>query len=205
MPSFTTGALHLLSVLDIASAAAIASAPFQPPGQGNVPVATPTGALCAGQTPTTTAAPTNLPSAVAGCSNIQLTGTNDTRNDILDGICKPNTLIFARGTFEDPNLGNIVGPPFVAALEDVFGAGNLAVQGVNDYPAGDVDYCLGGSLTGAENLASVRQYTRSTTQETQLTNLSSSSSKPCPSVPTPSSPSAATAKAAKSCTTVSRF
>lgn len=69
--------------------------------------------------------------------------------------CKEFTLIFARGTGEDPNLGNLVGPPFVYALNATFGTANVAVQGVNNYPATDATYCGGGSLTGSQNLASV--------------------------------------------------
>lgn len=89
------------------------------------------------------------------CPAIQPRGTNFTRNDIVDGICKPITLIFARGTTEDANLGNLVGPPFISALNATFGAENVAVQGVNDYAAIGPEYCAGGSLTGSENLAMV--------------------------------------------------
>ena len=86
---------------------------------------------------------------------IRLPGTDDTRNDILNGICKPFTLIFARGTTEDPNLGNIVGPPFVLALQLALGAENVAIQGVNNYPANVVEYCEGGSLSGSQDMADV--------------------------------------------------
>ena len=78
-----------------------------------------------------------------------------TRNDIVSGICKPLTLIFARGTTEQGNIGSIVGPPFVLALQNAFGADNVAVQGVNNYPATTDDYCAGGSLSGSQNLAAV--------------------------------------------------
>jgi hypothetical protein len=125
---------------------------------GVVPETTPTGTAC---TATAVTGPTAVPTlelalAVAGCLGVEQQGTNPTRNDIVNGICKPVTLLFARGTTEDPNLGNVVGPPFVLALETVFGANNLAVQGVNNYPADIPGYCAGGSLTGAQNLASVR-------------------------------------------------
>lgn len=150
----TSAATTLLLFGWLGSASARAAAP-PVPTQQTVPVATPTGAACAGSTEAPPSTPTNLAQAVAGCANVQPTGANYTRNDILDGICKPFTLIFARGTYEDPNLGNIVGPSYVDALDKTFGAENVAVQGVNDYPALGTDYCVGGSLTGSENLASV--------------------------------------------------
>ncbi|KAK5685821.1 hypothetical protein LTS10_001934 [Elasticomyces elasticus] len=106
-----------------------------------VPQATPTGSACKTKASSTPISPLVLESAVAECGNLKATGTNDTRNDILNGICKPFTLIFARGTGEDPNLGNIVGPPFVGAIETVFGASNVAVQGVNDYAASSLEFC----------------------------------------------------------------
>lgn len=108
---------------------------------------------------TSTATPTisalELYEATLGCTGVQATGTNDTRNDILNGICKPFTLIFARGTGEDPNLGNLVGPPFIYALNATFGTKNVAVQGVNNYPADDAGFCAGGSSTGTADLVTV--------------------------------------------------
>lgn len=103
---------------------------------------------------------TEIAEAVAGCQCIEPAGANDTRNDIVDGICKPFTLLFARGTGEDPNLGNLVGPPFVCALNATFGTENVAVQGVNNYPADDAGFCAGGSSTGSQNLAQVRTLCR---------------------------------------------
>lgn len=97
-----------------------------------------------------------ISSAVAGCSNIELQGV--TANDILDGVCKPFTLIFARGTLESGNLGGIVGPPLVAALQSRLGANNVAVQGVNNYPADIAGFFAGGSATGSADMASVSQF-----------------------------------------------
>jgi len=205
MPNLAAVVLSLLELANIASVAASPGA-GNPSSQDTIPVATPTGAACAGSTATSTALPTNLGQAVAGCPNIQPSGTNLTRNDILDGICKPFTLIFARGTHEDPNLGNIVGPSFVSALDAAFGgAGNVGVQGVNDYPAVGTDYCLGGSLSGSENLASVCTSTCIDQHAGRhiANDSSSSSSRPSRNAHTPSSASAATAKAARSSTTVS--
>ena len=123
-----------------------------------VPEATPTGPLCAGPNgspvPSATApSASELASAVAGCQGVSPVGV--TANDIVNGVCKPYTILFARGTTETGNLGSIVGPPFVLALQNTFGANNLAVQGVNNYPATTTDYCAGGSLTGSQNLAQV--------------------------------------------------
>ena len=125
-----------------------------------VPEATPTGPLCASPNgnpvPSATApSASEIASAVAGCQGVSPIGV--TRNDIVDGICKPFTLLFARGTTESGNIGNIVGPPFVLALQKAFGANNVAVQGVNNYPATTTDYCTGGSLSGSQNLAQVRR------------------------------------------------
>ncbi|EEQ86628.1 hypothetical protein RJZ56_002697 [Blastomyces dermatitidis] len=47
--------------------------------------------------------------------------------------CQPLTLIFARGTDEKGNMGDIVGPPLAAALRALL-KGKVTVQGV-DYPA----------------------------------------------------------------------
>lgn len=52
-------------------------------------------------------------------------------------------------------MGNIVGPPFLAALEKAFGGNeSVAAQGVNHYPAND-EYCTGGSVNGSKDLAEV--------------------------------------------------
>ncbi|KAI9653225.1 MAG: hypothetical protein M1821_007656 [Bathelium mastoideum] len=128
---------------------------------------TPTGSACTG-TSTESINPTTLASAVAGCVGIQPAGTNDTRNDILNGICKPFTLIFARGTSEDPNLGNIVGPPFIDALNATFGTNNVAVQGVNNYPANAAEFCIGGSPEGSQDLAQLISQTRTQCPNTKL-------------------------------------
>lgn len=121
-----------------------------------VPVQLPTGTACQGIPQTNPVTPTQLALAVAPCIGVQPNGTDFTRNDVVNGVCKKETFIFARGTTEDPNLGNIVGPPFLVALDVVFGGSqNVAAQGVNNYAADGPEYCLGGSLTGAQNLADV--------------------------------------------------
>ena len=116
---------------------------------------TPTGTACLATTSPAPVNPTLIAEAVAGCVGVLPAGTDDTRNDIVNGVCKQFTLIFARGTSEDPNLGNLVGPPFIDALNVTFGSNNVAVQGVNNYPASVAEFCIGGSPEGAQNLAQV--------------------------------------------------
>ena len=126
-----------------------------------VPESTPTGSLCALVERDVAVASATIPSAseiasaVAGCIGVSLIGV--TTNDIVNGVCKPFTLIFARGTTETGNIGELVGPPFVLALKEAFGANNVAVQGVNNYPAVIPDYCTGGSISGSQDMAQVCQ------------------------------------------------
>jgi len=47
------------------------------------------------------------------------------------GPCKNVTLIFARGTTETGNMGFTVGPSLAIQMRAVFGATNVAVQGVD--------------------------------------------------------------------------
>ncbi len=106
---------------------------------------------------TITPGATGIPASAenpAGCANINLAG--ETFNDITDGSpCKNFTLIFARGTFENGNVGGIVGPPFIDSLQSMLGTAQVAVQGVNNYPADVAGFMAGGSATGSANMASV--------------------------------------------------
>lgn len=55
----------------------------------------------------------------------------DTQNQLKDGTpCRDYTIIFARGTTEDGNVGSLTGPPFFQAVAERVGSNNLAVQGV---------------------------------------------------------------------------
>lgn len=92
--------------------------------------------------------------AVAGCANVDFP-VEETANDILDGVCKDFTLLFARGTLETGNVGGIVGPPFQAALEALLGEERVAVQGVNDYAASIVGFLEGGSVSAAADLVAL--------------------------------------------------
>lgn len=53
-----------------------------------------------------------------------------TRNDLEQGKCAPNIIIFARGTTEDGNMGNGVGVPLQNAVDAVL-SGKVIYQGVN--------------------------------------------------------------------------
>ncbi|CAD6579607.1 MAG: hypothetical protein ASARMPRED_009201 [Alectoria sarmentosa] len=90
---------------------------------------------------------TGLPTSVAPASCLGITN-GTTENDLINGVCKNLTLIFARGTTENGNIGDIVGPPFVNALVSMLGKAQVAVQGVNNYPADVQDFLAGGSVTG---------------------------------------------------------
>lgn len=90
-----------------------------------------------------------------------------TRNDLVNGVCAPVTIIFARGTLELGNVGSLAGPPFFNALADIIGSQNLAVQGV-DYAATIAGYLEGGDPEGAATLASLVNLAVSQCPSTQI-------------------------------------
>ncbi|KAL4877752.1 cutinase 3 [Aspergillus karnatakaensis] len=51
-------------------------------------------------------------------------------NDLEDGVCKPVTFIYARGSTESGNMGFIVGPQVCSNLKSELGRDNVACQGV---------------------------------------------------------------------------
>jgi cutinase len=57
-----------------------------------------------------------------------------TENGLTADSCKALTVIFARGTNEPGNVGDIAGPPFFSALRSDLGTDQVTVQGV-DYGA----------------------------------------------------------------------
>ena len=148
-PSFTMKSslafLCLASFLSLALSNPVPGSPVQRRATTTSVVAT--------ITPGTTGIPASEANP-AGCANINLAG--ETYNDIADGSpCKNFTLVFARGTFESGNVGGIVGPPFIIALQSMLGSAQVAVQGVNNYPADVAGFEAGGSATGSANMASV--------------------------------------------------
>ena len=78
------------------------------------------------------------------------------------------TLIYARGTFEGGNIGDVLGPPFVDALVSKLGAAQVAVQGVNNYPADAPDFFIGGSASGSADMANLIAQARSQCPGTKL-------------------------------------
>ncbi|KAF2003545.1 carbohydrate esterase family 5 protein [Amniculicola lignicola CBS 123094] len=75
-----------------------------------------------------------------------------TQNDVKNGVCAPMTILFARGTTEQGNMGTLAGPPFVQAVGAMMGAGNVAVQGI-DYPADIPGFLAGGDAGGSALMA----------------------------------------------------
>lgn len=60
--------------------------------------------------------------------------SSNTANDVTNNTpCKGVTIIFARGTGERGNIGSVIGPPLLKALQSKL-PNNVAFQGV-PYPA----------------------------------------------------------------------
>lgn len=90
---------------------------------------------------------------------------SNTRNEL--GLCRPITVIFARGTTEPGNVGALTGPPFFNALDAVIGTQNVGIQGV-PYPASIAGYLAGGDAGGSANLATLTQQAASQCPDTQI-------------------------------------
>lgn len=88
-------------------------------------------------------------------------------NELLNGPCKKITVIFARGTSEGGNIGALVGPQLSAAVKNRLGSGNVAFQGV-DYPADIGGYLIGGSPSGATQLANLVNTAATKCPQTQI-------------------------------------
>jgi cutinase len=69
----------------------------------------------------------------------------------LSGACKAVTVIFARGTNEAGNVGEIAGPPVFTNLRSSLGTAAVTVQGV-DYSATVGGYLSGGDPTGSTTM-----------------------------------------------------
>ncbi|KAH7408948.1 cutinase [Cadophora sp. MPI-SDFR-AT-0126] len=68
----------------------------------------------------------------------------------LSGACKDVTVLFAKGTGENGNMGDgsSPGPAWAAAIRASLGTARVAVQGI-DYDASVLGYLLGGSPSGS--------------------------------------------------------
>jgi cutinase len=81
--------------------------------------------------------------------------TSNTYNQLTDGTaCRPITVIYARGTTQDGNVGapDVEGPTFFNALAArVGGESRLAIQGVT-YPANVFGFLAGGDAAGATTM-----------------------------------------------------
>ena len=95
----------------------------------------------------------------------KLQSISTTRNDL--DLCRPVTVIFARGTVELGNVGSLAGPPFFNALNLVLGEDKVGVQGV-DYPATIFGYLAGGDSSGADELASLTEEAASKCPDSQI-------------------------------------
>ncbi len=83
------------------------------------------------------------------------------------GLCRPVTVIFARGTSELGNVGSLAGPPFFNALDAAIGVQNVGVQGV-PYPATIGAYLTGGDVGGGKTLAALTQQAMSQCPNSQI-------------------------------------
>ncbi|KAL8714552.1 MAG: hypothetical protein Q9220_001500 [cf. Caloplaca sp. 1 TL-2023] len=87
------------------------------------------------------------------------------RNELA--LCRPVTVIFARGTTEPGNVGTLTGPPFFNALDLAIGTQNVGVQGV-PYLASIGGYLAGGDVGGSATLASLTKQAASQCPGTQI-------------------------------------
>lgn len=109
---------------------------------------------------------TDLDNVLAG-----LLHATTTQNQLLSasaGSCAEYTLIWARGTSEPGNMGVLVGPPLVWALQDIVGTNGLTIQGVNSYSASVDGYLEGGDPSGSSNMASLISQAHSLCPKTKL-------------------------------------
>ena len=65
-----------------------------------------------------------------------------------DSSCSDVKLIFTRGTCDPGNLGALVGPPFISALEDALSGKSFTSTGV-EYPASVEGYLSADKTAGA--------------------------------------------------------
>lgn len=106
------------------------------------------------------AAPARVPAT--GSHLVRRNYTTDTSNQLTDGTaCRAVTVIYARGTWEDGNVGTAdeVGLETFNNLAALIGEDNLALQGV-DYPANVVGFEEGGDPDGSQLMANLTTLVR---------------------------------------------
>lgn len=106
------------------------------------------------------AAPTSF--VETGAHLVRRNYTADTSNQLTDGTaCRAVTVIYARGTWEDGNVGSTdeVGLETFNNLAAIVGEDNLALQGV-DYPANVVGFEQGGDPDGSLLMANLTTQVR---------------------------------------------
>ena len=94
-------------------------------------------------------ATTHKPARDADLGARQIGGSGTTRNDLVSGGCGRAVVVFARGTTEPGNVGQVAGPPFFDVLAER--VPDLAVQGV-DYAAGIGGIVEGGDKSGTAKM-----------------------------------------------------
>ena len=69
----------------------------------------------------------------------------------LSSACKAVTVVYARGTNEEGNVGEIAGPPWISKLRTGLGTSLVTAQGVT-YVADVAGYLGGGSASGSAEM-----------------------------------------------------
>ncbi|KAF7906579.1 hypothetical protein EAF00_000858 [Botryotinia globosa] len=77
-----------------------------------------------------------------------------TENGLTTDACKPVIVIFARGTNEEGNVGQDVGPYVFTNLRSALTTAKVTVQGV-DYSANVLGYLAGGDSGGSNTMATL--------------------------------------------------
>ncbi|ATZ46322.1 hypothetical protein BCIN_01g09430 [Botrytis cinerea B05.10] len=80
-----------------------------------------------------------------------------TENGLTTDACKPVIVIFARGTNEEGNVGQDVGPYVFTDLRAALTTAKVTVQGV-EYSASVLGYLVGGDSAGSTSMANLTNY-----------------------------------------------
>lgn len=81
--------------------------------------------------------------------------------------CADLTLIFARGTFEPPDVGIFVGPGLISAVKAAIAPATFIAQGVS-YPADVPGFFAGGDANGSRLTAQLVDQARTACPETKI-------------------------------------